>query len=326
MSEENLIYKIYPKIQWNKVSALYAEFFERFNHDNIQTNRMAFDRTYRIYHYSFKMYYMTESIFDMWNILFKVFNFKTINSFNQNKTLLEKEIKEKNYKYYDKNNKELSQKDVLKIKEEIKRKIYRNQCNLLFKNLNLLGADKSLIEQMHNLKYCFYSRNEPLSDKWANDGLIMKGLLEITREIVLSTLNYLYLELNKKGLIFNESISVISSPTALVFDVFSGLSLRSRRNEQDKKFINMLKKIKKEINDSPDKEFDLVYTYIKDNLSSNKVKLTKDIYKDYSFSNFLGTQILLQFNLDHDDKKITDFKKDFLTELYTFNIQELKND
>ena len=274
----NKMFKVFPKIQWGQVESLYAKFLMDYRKDSVDKS-MAFDSTYRIYHSSFKMYRMTEDIFNMWDLLFKAFNFNIVNDNDLELKLLgerviEKDVESGGYEYYSLDNKKLDNNEVLLIKREVSRLVFDKKYKNFISNIKKLGATELLLKQFKTLRNCYFTMSKNNNGDWMKDSLNMKSNLEISRELVESTFYYLYREYLGEGEIHNEASRTLSSSIALVMETLMALSFRyGSLNRDENKLEEMKLKVVEKIEKSKqnkDKDFQEFYSIIEYEISQGK--------------------------------------------------------
>ena len=314
----NKIFKVYPKVDWLNLEFLYAQFLHNYKRDNIN-QVMAYDETYRIYHGSFKMYRMTEDTLSMWNLLFKVFKFKTIDAQKLEHEMLLERVEEKpkegfaNMEYFDKEGNKIEHNELVSIRKEIAKSVFEKQYKMFISNLKKLGACELLLKQVRTIKNTRFTLDKNNNGDWMKDSLNMKAVLEISRELVESTFAFLYEEYMKEGEFYDKAKGTLSSPKALMMETLFALTFRyGSRIRDEEKMVQLKKKVREDIEKAHsnrlNKDFENFYTvllYEIDALGKSGEIIMSPKFSTYEINSkeYFYERAQIRFNNSEDSKE-----------------------
>ena len=201
-SEKNKTHtlKYISHVNWDSVE----EVLERVQKYYINSSWANYDYSYRIYHASFKMYYMADSVLELWEELLSVYN---IEKFKTEQEFYESE----------------------KLEKSDKPLYYKKKFSYVMKNLRKLGINPMLDKQLMYLKDKVFTLNKNHGN-WGKEGIIMAGVYKISQEIVESALMILLQWKNRDGILWTDS-RTLTEREALVMSTLSFLNIRHYDNQ-----------------------------------------------------------------------------------------------
>lgn len=177
--------------------------FQEFDND-----LSSFDLTYRIYHNSYKMFYMAENCMGFWQLIFDLYDIKP-------------------YEDYNKSQKENNE----------------AQLQFILINLEQIRASHILIEQMKILNEVFFEPNKRMNTNncnWALESVKLLGIYTLTKQIVQSTLESLNNWIDGSGILWEGT--VLNSKELLMMESIKSLSFRVFCIEESQNKIKSFKK------------------------------------------------------------------------------------
>jgi hypothetical protein len=195
------------QLKWNELDIIY----EDLNKSIFSSSWANYDYTYRIYHGSFKMYYMADNTLILWDKIIYLFGLDTY---------IEKES---------------GRDQKLRIKE------FNKHVNHNLRQLNKLGISPVLERQLKLLKGKVFTFSKNRGD-WGKEGVILAGLYKISQEIVESILIMLIDWKNKNGILWGEQ-NILSEHEALVMSTMKFLSIRTKKPDLEDTLKDIITKL-----------------------------------------------------------------------------------
>lgn len=236
LKNKRLPIKVLKSINWQKFEENKKDIY-----DDEWSSNTEMDRVYRIYHYSFKMFYFGEDIVSRLVKILEVFD---LYSFQSEEKFIENKLVELNL------TKEEAEKDLefRKNYNEYRREYFELKVNYIRKQLNKLGIKKSLKRQLKKLNKMFFTlkNNDNRFYDWDNGSMEMVGLYTIVKNISIAVFNVLEDMKNKKRWFWDDEQRIINSSEALVSSTFYCFDIR---RSMDEDLMNEIREsIKKSLN------------------------------------------------------------------------------
>lgn len=202
--------KTYPvkyikKVQWDVLE----ENLKRLTSEYLENEWNTYDLTYRIYHKSFKMYYMAENAIDIWQMLLNSVGIKSFVDYEDFKKVSEDE-RENSKAYW-----------IAKVR-------------YVATKMKLIGAQELLVKQIRGMTKLYFELSKNRGP-WDKESLILMGNYHVARQVVQSTFEMLLEWKSEKGLLFDEKRRCLDSKEALVMETLYCFSLRYMDDKEESK-------------------------------------------------------------------------------------------
>ena len=211
--------KYIKKVKWDILDKNH----ERLMNDFLENSWSTYDLTYRVYHKSFKMYYMAENALDIWQLLLEVVGIKSFEDFEvwaKDNDVNEENIREKRKEYW-----------ILKVR-------------YVSRKLNLIGATSLLVDQVKSLKSLYFEMTKN-GKPWLKDSLALVGQYHIARQTVECVFEMLKDWKQEKGMLFSDR-RVLGEKEALAMETFYCFSIRYMKNkDEEEKMREYIRRINK---------------------------------------------------------------------------------